>query len=63
MSTNGSIIGIVGSPNHDGRTNELVSAALIGAESTGGGVEKIQLADHVADACMTGVQPAKTGQK
>ena len=51
MSTNGSVIGIVGSPNHDGRTNELISAALDGAASTGGVVEKIQLADHVADAC------------
>ena len=51
MSTNGSVIGIVGSPNLDGRTNELISAALDGAASTGGVVEKIQLADHVVDAC------------
>ena len=51
MSTKGTIIGIVGSPNHDGRTNEVVSAALDGAESIGGAVEKIQLSDHVVDAC------------
>lgn len=51
MSANGTVIGIVGSPNHDGRTNELISAALGGAASSGGAVEKIQLGDHVVDAC------------
>ena len=51
MSKNGKVIGIVGSPNQDGRTNDLISAALDGVARTDRGIEKIQLADHVVDAC------------
>jgi len=39
------ILGIVGSPRKNGRTNELVSAALNGAESEGADTKKIYLAD------------------
>jgi len=40
-----SVLGIVGSPRKNGRTNELVSAALNGAESEGADTRKIYLAD------------------
>lgn len=40
------IVGIVGSPRRDGRTNQLVDAALLGAAATGAGVRKIYLADY-----------------
>jgi multimeric flavodoxin WrbA len=45
------VIGIVGSPNRDGRTHKLVTAALRGAAQTGVATELIQLADHVVSAC------------
>ena len=35
MESKGTIIGIVGSPNRDGRTNQLVAAALQGAAQAG----------------------------
>ena len=35
MSGNQSVLGLVGSPNKAGRTNELVSAALEGASRAG----------------------------
>src|SRR5271157_5241797 len=51
METKPTVIGIVGSPNRDGRTYKLVSAALRGAAQAGVGIELIQLADHVVSAC------------
>jgi multimeric flavodoxin WrbA len=40
------ILGIVGSPRKDGRTNSLIDAALKGAQSAGAAVQKIYLADY-----------------
>lgn len=51
MSDSKPIIGLVGSPNPEGRTNELVSACLAGAEKAGAEVELIQLAEHRVKAC------------
>ncbi len=51
METMGTVIGIVGSPNRDGRTNRLVQAALQGAARSGASTECIQMADHVVSAC------------
>ena len=45
------VLGLVGSPNKTGRTNELVNAALDGAELAGAAVELIQMGDHVVKAC------------
>ena len=51
MTTNRQVIGIVGSPNREGRTHQLVTAALDGAARAGAAIELIQLADHVVAAC------------
>ena len=51
MAGNGSVLGLVGSPNRDGRTYEMVTAALEGAARAGAEVELVQLADHVVEAC------------
>ena len=51
MGGKGTVVGIVGSPNRDGRTNALVVAALQGAAQTGVSTELIQMADHVVSAC------------
>jgi multimeric flavodoxin WrbA len=51
MESSPTVIGIVGSPNRDGRTYRLVSAALRGAAQAGVTTEVIQLADHVVLAC------------
>lgn len=51
MSKNKTVLGLVGSPNPDGRTNKLVSAALDAAADAGATVEKIQMSEHVVDAC------------
>jgi len=51
MGADGNVIGLVGSPNRDGRTNQLVVAALEGAARQGAQTELIQLADHVVEAC------------
>lgn len=48
---NGTVLGIVGSPNRNGRTDKLVTAALEGAASSGMQTEKIQMSDHVVKAC------------
>jgi NAD(P)H-dependent FMN reductase len=45
------IIGLVGSPNKDGRTNEHVVAALEGCKRNGANTELIQLSEHVVDPC------------
>ena len=51
MGSNGNVIGLVGSPNREGRTNQLVAAALQGAARNGATTELIQMADHVVAAC------------
>lgn len=51
MGANGDVIGLVGSPNPEGRTNQLVTAALEGAAQAGGGTQLIQMSDHVVSAC------------
>ena len=51
MEASRNVIGLVGSPNPDGRTNQLVSAALEGVAQAGGTAELIQMSDHVATAC------------
>ncbi len=51
MESRGTVIGIVGSPNRQGRTNHLVRAALQGAAQAGASTELIQMADHVVAAC------------
>ncbi|HEY9596008.1 MAG TPA: flavodoxin family protein [Spirochaetia bacterium] len=45
------VIGIVGSPNREGRTRRVVDAALEGAARSGAAVELVQMADHVVGAC------------
>ena len=40
------VLGIVGSPRKDGRTNHLVEAALEGARSCRATVEKVYLVDY-----------------
>ncbi len=51
MESNGKIVGLVGSPNREGRTHRLVAAALEGAAQAGAATELIQMADHVVAAC------------
>ena len=51
MTANGSVLGLVGSPNREGRTFHVVSAALEGAAKAGAPVELVQMADHVVEAC------------
>jgi len=51
MSESKTVLGLVGSPNPDGRTNRLVSAALDSAAQAGATVEKIQMSEHVVKAC------------
>jgi multimeric flavodoxin WrbA len=51
MGANAMVVGFVGSPNREGRTNQLVKAALDGAAQAGASTELIQMADHVVAAC------------
>ena len=51
MAGDGSILGLVGSPNRDGRTYRMVTAALEGASRGGARVDLVQMADHVVEAC------------
>jgi multimeric flavodoxin WrbA len=51
MKENRIVLGIVGSPNPEGRTNQLVMAALKGAADAGATTELIQLSDYVVAAC------------
>ena len=51
MGANAMVVGFVGSPNREGRTNQLVKAALDGAARAGAPTELIQMADHVVAAC------------
>jgi multimeric flavodoxin WrbA len=45
------VLGIVGSPNPEGLTNQLVLAALKGAAEAGATTELIQLSEYVVAAC------------
>ena len=45
------VLGLVGSPNREGRTFQMVTAALEGAARAGATVELVQLADHVVETC------------
>lgn len=56
MAGNGNILGLVGSPNRNGRSYQMVTAALEGAERAGAEVDLVQLADHVVDACKDCVE-------
>jgi multimeric flavodoxin WrbA len=47
----GVVLGLVGSPNPKGRTNELVAAALDGAARAGAKTELVQMSEHVVTAC------------
>ncbi len=51
MAGNGVVLGFVGSPNKDGRTNQLVTAALEGVAQAGGATELVYMGDYVVDAC------------
>jgi len=51
MGANEIVLGLVGSPNRAGRTNQLVKAALEGASRAGFATELVQMADHVVAAC------------
>jgi multimeric flavodoxin WrbA len=45
------VLGLVGSPNPDGRTNRLVKAALEGAAMVGAATELIQMSEYVVEGC------------
>ncbi len=51
MSEAKSVLGIVGSPNPEGRTNQLVRAALEGAAQAGADTELLHLSRHPVEAC------------
>ncbi|MCP4756110.1 MAG: flavodoxin family protein [Proteobacteria bacterium] len=51
MSEKKTVLGLVGSPNPEGRTNQLVSAALESAARAGATVEKVQMSEVVVEAC------------
>ena len=51
MEENGMVLGIVGSPNPGGLTNQLVTAALRGAAEAGAPTKLIQLSENVVAAC------------
>jgi len=51
MAADRQVLGLVGSPNRDGRTYQIVAAALDGAARAGAHVELVQMADHVVEAC------------
>ena len=51
MNGNKTVLGLVGSPNSGGLTNQLVTAALEGAAQAGAAIELVHMADHVVNAC------------
>ena len=52
MTASGTVLGLVGSPDREGRTFHLVTAALEGAAKAGARVELVQMADHVVKPCQ-----------
>ena len=51
MEENGTVLGIVGSPNPEGITNQLVTTALKGVADAGAPTELIQLSEYIVVAC------------
>ena len=51
MNGNNTVLGLVGSPNSEGLTNQLVTAALESAARAGADTELVQMSDHVVNAC------------
>lgn len=51
MADNGIVLGLVGSPNPEGRTNQLIASALEGAARAGAPTELVQMSEHVVTAC------------
>ncbi len=51
MSEKKTVLGLVGSPNQDGRTNQLVGATLDGAARAGAETELVHMSDFVVEAC------------
>lgn len=51
MNGNGAVLGLVGSPNREGLTNRLVTAALDSAARAGAATELVHMSDHVVQAC------------
>lgn len=51
MTGNKIVLGLVGSPNSDGLTNRLVTAALSSAARAGAATELVQMSDYVVNAC------------
>jgi multimeric flavodoxin WrbA len=51
MGEKGFVLGLVGSPNREGLTNQVVKEALEGAAKAGASTELVQMADHVVAAC------------
>ena len=47
----GGVLGLIGSPNRDGRTSEMVRAALEAAARAGAEVELVQMVDHAVAPC------------
>ena len=50
MSENKTLLGLVGSPNSEGLTNQLVTAALESAARAGATTELVQMSDCVVNA-------------
>jgi len=57
LSDSITILGLVGSPNKEGLTNQLVGSALKGAEEVGAKVELVQMSDYVVNACLDCLTP------
>lgn len=51
MAEYNNVLGLVGSPNREGRTYRLVKAALDAAAAAGATTDLVQMADHVVAAC------------
>jgi len=51
MTGTKTVLGLVGSPNSDGLTNQLVTAALASAARSGAATELIHMSDYVVNAC------------
>jgi len=51
MSGNKTILGLVGSPNSEGLTNQLVTAALESASQAGATIELVQMSDYIVNPC------------
>ena len=51
MNGNKTVLGLVGSPNSGGLTNQLVTAALESAARAGAATELVQMSNNVVNAC------------